>query len=86
MQVADNLVVCNHHFRAKATSWQALGKDARWIRVKVAKNFSRLLFAMVAGRQLFPHPCRQEGHYLLHKLMEWCFLLYSIVMRMKVLL
>jgi transposase len=71
MQVADNLVACNHHFRAKAAHWTAQGKDARWIRVKVAKNFSRLLFAMVAGRQLFPHPCRQERHYILHKLMEF---------------
>lgn len=70
-QVADNLVACNHHFGAKAGRWRAQGKDARWIRVKVAKIFSRLLYAMVAGRQLFPHPCRQEGHYILHKLMEF---------------
>ena len=71
MQIADNLVACNHHYQAKATSWARKGKDARWIRVKVAKNFNRLLYAMVAGRQLFPHPCRQEDHYVLHKLMEF---------------
>jgi transposase len=71
MQAADNLVVNNHHFQAQATRWRAQGKDARWIRVKVAKSFSRLLFAMVAGRQLFPHPCRQESHYVLHKLMAF---------------
>jgi transposase len=71
MQVADNLVACNHHFQAQATHWAAQGKDPRWIRVKVAKHFSRLLFAMVAGRQLFAHPCRQERHYILHKVMEF---------------
>jgi transposase len=71
MQIADNLVACNHHFQAKATAWAKTGKDARWIRVKVAKNFSRLLYVIVAGRQLFPHPCRQEDHYVLHKLMEF---------------
>ena len=71
MQVADNLVACNHYFRARAARWDAQGKDARWIRVKVTKIFSRLLYAMVAGRQLFSHPCRQERHYILHKLMEF---------------
>lgn len=71
MLIADNLVACNHHFQARATAWAKQGKDARWIRVKVAKIFSRLLYAIVAGRQLFPHPCRQENHYVLHKLMEF---------------
>jgi len=32
MQIADNLVACNHHFQAKATAWAKKGKDARWIR------------------------------------------------------
>ena len=70
-QIADNLVACNHYFAAKAARWDRQGKDARWVRVKVTKIFSRLGYAMVAGRQLFPHPCRQEGHYILHKLMEF---------------
>jgi transposase len=69
LQVAENLIVNNHYFRAKAALWHSQGKDPRWMRVKVAKIFSRLLFAMVAGRQLFRHPCRQERHYVLHKLM-----------------
>jgi len=71
LQVADNLIACNHHFQAKANHWVQLGKDPRWMRVKVAKIFSRLLYAMVAGRQLFPHPCRQEHHYIIHKLLEF---------------
>lgn len=71
LQVADNLIACNHYFGAKAALWKRQGKDARWQRVKVAKIFSRLLYAMVAGQQLFPHPCRQERHYILHKLLEF---------------
>ncbi len=27
--IADNLIVCNHHFQALATQWSAQGKDAR---------------------------------------------------------
>ena len=71
MQTADNLVQCNHHFRARAALWARAGKDPRWVRVKVAKNFSRLLFAVVAGRQLFPHPCCQPRHYILGKLLAF---------------
>jgi transposase len=71
MQTADNLVQCNAHFRARAAGWTAAGKDPRWIRVKVAKSFSRLAFAMVAGKQLFPHPCCQPRHYILGKLLTF---------------
>jgi Transposase IS116/IS110/IS902 family. len=71
MQTASNLVQSNHYFAARAERWSRAGKDPRWIRVKVAKSFSRLAFAMVAGRQLFPHPCRQPHHYVLGKLLEF---------------
>lgn len=71
MQTADNLVQHNHVFRAQAEQWRRAGKDARWLRVKVAKHFSRLAYAVVAGGQLFPHPCRQPQHYVLGKLLEF---------------
>jgi transposase len=71
MQIADNLVACNHYFSARADLWKRAGKDPRWIRVKVAKSASRLTFAMVVGRCLFPHPCRQQNHYLLDKLLAF---------------
>ena len=48
MQTADNLVNCNHHYHARAEAWHRHGKDPRWIRVKIAKSFSRLAFAIVA--------------------------------------
>ncbi len=71
LQIADNLAKKNHHFQARAALWTRAGKDPRWIRVKIAKIFSRLAFAMVAGRQLFPHPCCQQRHYLLDKLLTF---------------
>ena len=66
--VADNLVVCNHHFQALATRWAAQGKDARHTRVKVALRFCRIAFQIVAGRQVFRHPGLQGRHYILDKL------------------
>jgi transposase len=71
MQTADNLVQCNHYFRAQAEQWRRAGKAAPWIRVKVAKRFSRLAYAVVAGKQLFSHPCSQEGGYVLEKLLRF---------------
>jgi transposase len=71
MQAADNLVRCNHYFQAQADGWRRLRKDERWIRVKVAKRLSRLLYVMVAGQQVIAHPCCQQKHYVLKKLLEF---------------
>jgi transposase len=71
MQIADNLVKCNHYFGARSTLWRQSDKDPRWIRVKVAKIFSRIAFAMVVGRRLFHHPCCQQRHYVLDKLLAF---------------
>jgi transposase len=66
--VADNLIVCNHHFQVLATQWAAQGKDPRHTRVKVALRFCRIAFQMVAGRQVFRHPSIQGRHTILDKL------------------
>jgi transposase len=66
--IADNLVVCNHHFHLLATQWAAQGKDPRHTRIKVAVRFCRIAFQMVAGRQVFRHPSIQGRHYILDKL------------------
>jgi transposase len=66
--IADNLIVCNHHFQALANQWAAAGKDPRHTRVKIAVRFCRIAFQMVAGRQVFRHPCIQGRHYILDKL------------------
>jgi transposase len=71
MHTADSLVAVNHHFNVMNIRWQQQGKDPRWVRVKVAKIFSRLLFAIVGGRQLFDHPARQDKHYITRKLIEF---------------
>jgi transposase len=66
--IADNLIVCNHHFQVLATQWAAQAKDPRHTRVKVALRFCRIAFQMVAGRQVFRHPSIQGRHYILDKL------------------
>ncbi len=69
--IADNLIVCNHHFQHLARQWARQGKDPRDIRVRVADRFCRISFQMVAGRQVFRHPCIQGRHYILDKLMAF---------------
>lgn len=71
LQVADNLVRHNHYYGAKNTRWLHERKDPRWIRIKVAKGFSRLLFAMTTNRQIYAHPACQERHYILEKLLKF---------------
>src|SRR5581483_4686925 len=66
--IADNLIICNHHFGALATQWAAQGKDPRHTRVKVGLRLCRIAFQMVAGRQVFRHPSIQGRHYILDKL------------------
>jgi transposase len=66
--IADNLIMCNHHFQALATQWNAQGKDPRHTRVKVGLRFCRIAFQMVAGRQVFRHPSIQGRHAILDKL------------------
>jgi transposase len=68
LSIADNLIVCNHHFGVLATQWAAQGKDPRHTRIKVAQRFCRIAFQMVAGRQVFRHPAIQGRHYILDKL------------------
>jgi transposase len=66
--IADNLMLCNAHFRSLANVWRVAGKDPRLSHVKVAARFCRIAFQMVAGRQVFRHPCIQGRHYILDKL------------------
>lgn len=68
LRVAENLIVCNHHFQHLATQWAGQGKDARHTRVKVGLRFCRIAFQLVAGRQVFRHPCIQGRHSILDKL------------------
>jgi transposase len=66
--IADNLILCNHHFQHLATLWASQGKDPRHTHVRVGLRFCRIAFQMVAGRQVFCHPSIQGRHYILDKL------------------
>jgi transposase len=66
--IADNLIHCNHHFQHLATQWARQGKAARDIHIRVGLRFCRIAFQMVAGRQVFRHPCLPGRHYILDKL------------------
>jgi transposase len=66
--IADNLICCNHHFNILGHHWKAAGKDPRDVRIRVAQRFCRISFHMVAGGQVFRHPCLQQRHYILDKL------------------
>lgn len=71
LQIADNLVHHNHYYRARHDRWKLKQKNACWIRIKVAKCFSRLLFVLLTARCIYPHPACQPRHYLVEKLLAW---------------
>jgi len=71
MMIADNLIRCNLHFRGLNAIWKTQGKDARWSRVKVACRFTRILYQIVAGRQVFSHPSQRDRAYILDKLLAF---------------
>ena len=69
--IADNLILCNAHFHNLANLWKLAGKDPRMTHVKVAARFCRIAFQMVAGRQVFCHPCLRQRGYILDKLLAF---------------
>src|SRR5262245_14486681 len=71
LRVADNLIKCNHHFNILAHTWKQQHKDPRHTHVKVGLRFCRIAYQIVAGRQVFRHPCLQGRHYVLAKLMAF---------------
>jgi transposase len=68
LRIADNLIQCNDHFRVLAAGWRLQGKDPRDIHVKVGGRFCRIAYQMVAGQTAYRHPCCQQRHYVLDKL------------------
>jgi transposase len=71
LRIADNLMRLNHHYRALSERWLRLGKDPRWVHVKVAKSFSRLAFVMLQGQYVLPHPACQPRHSICEKLLAF---------------
>ncbi|HZL35538.1 MAG TPA: hypothetical protein VFC78_09525, partial [Tepidisphaeraceae bacterium] len=71
MQIADNLILCNHYFRNLAAPWRVRKDDPRLIRVRVAMRLSRISFQMVAGGKVFDHPASRQRDYILSKLIAF---------------
>jgi hypothetical protein len=68
MGIADNLACHCNYYRGQAELDIARGLDKRAIRVKIAKRFSRLALACVAGDEPMRHPCFQKPDSILDKL------------------
>ena len=68
MRIADNLACHCAYYRGQAEVDHARGVDKRASRVKIAKRFTRLALACVAGDQPMRHPCFQKPDSILEKL------------------
>ena len=71
MQTASNLLQNNNYYQARARIWAIKNPDPRSLRVKIAKAFSRLLFAVVAGGTLPGHDAFRPKQYLMGKLLKF---------------
>jgi transposase len=71
MMIADNLVICNAHYRGLATFWKTQHQDERYIRTKIATKFTRLVFQLVSGGQVLRHPGMKGRDYILEKLLKF---------------
>lgn len=71
MLIADNLTQHNHFYIGRGLLWQKAGVDPRAVRVRVAKHFTRLLFALVAGRQELRHDALAQRESVLRKLLKF---------------
>ena len=71
MRVADNLACHCAYYRGQAEVDKSRGVDKRASRVKIAKRFSRMTLACVAGDQPMRHPCFQKPDSILEKLRKF---------------
>jgi transposase len=68
MMIAGNLLQCNQFFQVLAERWRSKDMDPRAMCVRAAKRFCRIGYNMVAGGQVFRHPCCQKRDAILTKL------------------
>jgi transposase len=71
MRIADNLACHCQYYRGQADVDEARGVDKRASRVKIAKRFSRLALACVAGDEPMKHPAFQQPDSILEKLRKF---------------
>jgi transposase len=68
MRIADNLACHCNYYRGQADADEARGIDKRACRVKIAKRFSRLALACVAGDEPMRHPALRKPDSIMEKL------------------
>jgi transposase len=68
---ADSLLRCHPHFQELAARWKQAGEDPHRVCVKVANRLCRILYQVVAGKQVFNHPQYKDRHYILDKLVAF---------------
>jgi len=71
MEIAHNLIRCNHYFEAWAEVRRRQHWPARKLDLAVATRFIRISFRMVSGRMVFRHPCAQGRDAILDKLLDF---------------
>jgi transposase len=71
MRIADNIVCHCGYYRGLADVDRARDINERAIRVKIAKKFSRLAFACVAGDEPMKHPAMQQPDSIMEKLRKF---------------
>jgi transposase len=76
LMVSDNLLKCNAYFRMLNENWQRAKKDTHdgagvAARIKVASRLARIMFHMLARRELLRHPGMKQRDYVLDKLLEF---------------
>lgn len=71
MRIADNLVCHCAYYRGLAELDRTRKVDERALRVKIAKKFSRLAYACVAGDEPMKHPAMRQSDSIMEKLREF---------------
>ena len=70
MMIAENLIKCHPHYRGLSALWMSQRVDSRDRRCRIANRAMRMVYQLVAGRQLW-HGKGVDRDYLLHKLHEF---------------
>jgi hypothetical protein len=68
MRIADSLAYHCAYYRGQADADRARGVDVRMSRIKIAKKFTRVALACVAGDQPMKHPAFRRPDSILEKL------------------
>ncbi len=71
VQIANNLLMHNHHYHARGLIWKRQRKSHGWICVKVAKSFSRLSYGIVMSGEIRQHPSLRDPQAILDKLVAF---------------